>query len=90
MTPEDRERTRRYIERLEARYGSLRNEVEADVASTRSLDFPARARLLHQVNLTAARQLRWSGQPRPSRDPPAEDFARIWRRLHAQYLEASR
>lgn len=87
MTPEERERTRRYIERLARRYRSLRDEVEEDVASTRGLSFEQRAKILEDVTRTAFLQRQWSGQP-IQRDPPAPDFERIWKRLHRQYLES--
>lgn len=87
MTPEERERTARYIARLEKRFRTLRDEVEEDVADYRGLSMDRRAALVADLSRVAYQQRKWSGQKVPKPDPPAPGFRELWSRLHARFLD---
>ena len=93
MSPEERERTRRYIERLDSQRARLRDEVEADVADYRGLSLQQRGDLIVRLCAGARAIL----ESRPDRDkvlsyqdPPAPDFAEKWKAMRERYHLAKR
>ncbi len=89
MTAEEKERVRRYVERLNARYRTLKAQVDEDLEPYRNLTPEQTSRIAASVVATSALVLR--GMPPDQRrrimepDPPAPDFDRIWKRLVARY-----
>ena len=85
MTTDDREKTRRYVERLDARFRTLRDEVEEDVARIRGLSADEVDRRLAALVQSAWRVLEELPDEERrrllARDPPAPDFATTWQRL---------
>ncbi len=94
MTPEERERTREYVRRLDARYRSLRDEVEEDVAPIRGLapeEIDRRLGALIRSSSEALAALPEEERRQLTRpDPPAPDFPGLWKRLVARYREQCR
>jgi hypothetical protein len=91
MNPEDRERVRRYVDRLDRQRATLAEELEEEIASVRGLTLEERGEWVASVCRSAWAILRSRrdltevvGCP----DPPAPDFDAIWRGLMARRLAA--
>lgn len=91
MTPDQRERTRQYVARLDAQRATLVDELADEVAQVRGLSMVERGEWVASVCRSAWAILR----SRPDgaeiarhRDPPASDYEEIWRRLATRRANA--
>ena len=82
------ERTRRYVERLDARRRTLREEIEDDVAPVRGLTLEQRGAWVASACRSAWDILRARQDAMHAIDqdePPAPDFPAKWAALMAEY-----
>jgi hypothetical protein len=87
LTRDEKERTRRWVARLDAARASLRDEVEADLEQYRKMTRDEADSLRVGVVRGSWRLLQESPNRQALldyRDPPAPDFDRIWSRLVAE------
>jgi hypothetical protein len=94
VTPEERERTRRYVERLDRQRASLALELEEEIAALRGLTLEERGSWVASVCRSAWSILRSRGDladpSQPVPESPAADFEQLWRRLMARQRAARR
>ena len=91
MSPEEREKVRRYVARLDRQRATLADELADEVAQVQRLSLAERGEWIASVCRSAWAILR--SRPDLSevvgrRDPPAPDYHEIWRNLAARHLAA--
>lgn len=89
MSPEEREKVRRYVARLDRQRATLADELADEVAQVQGLLLAEHGEWIASVCRSAWAILR----SRPDlnevvgrRDPPAPDYHQIWRNLAARRL----
>lgn len=87
MSPEEREKVRRYVARLDRQRLTLADELADEVAQVQGLSLAERGEWIASVCRSAWAILR--SRPDLSevvgrRDPPAPDYPHIWRTLAAR------